>query len=84
MRFFRGIAIVLFVTAIGALIPFAFREGMGMTLASSVVCDMLATGARLGHIDADKRKLLLDAAAGSSDADAKSKAIVEHARTGCR
>ena len=83
MRFLRGIAIVLFVTAIGALIPFTFRESMGTTLASSVVCDMLATGARLGHIDADKRKLLLEAA-GSSDVDAASKAIVEHARTGCR
>jgi hypothetical protein len=80
----RGAAIVLFVTIVGALIPFTFRESMGVSLASSVVCDILGTGARLGSIDADKRKLLFDAAAASPDINARSKVIVEHARTGCR
>ena len=51
MRFLVGPAIVLFVTAIGALIPFTFRERMEISLGSSAVCDMLATGVRLGHIN---------------------------------
>lgn len=84
MRFLVGPAIVLFVTAIGALIPFTFRERMEISLGSSAVCDMLATGVRLGHINEEKRKLLFDAAADSSDINAKLKAIVERAKAGCR
>jgi hypothetical protein len=84
MRFLFGTAIVVFVTVISALVPFAFRERMEIWLGSSVVCETLGTGVRLGHINADKRKLLFDAVAESSDINARSKAIVDRAKAGCQ
>jgi hypothetical protein len=84
MRFLLGTAIVVFVTGIGVLIPFVFRARMETSVASSVVCEMLSVGAKLGHIDANERKLIFDAVTVSSDIDANSKAIVERAKAGCQ
>jgi hypothetical protein len=84
MRFLLGTAIVLVVTAIGALIPFAFKERMGVSLGGAIVCDMLGTGVKLGHLDREKRKLLIDAANDASDISVNSKAIFQRAKAGCR
>jgi hypothetical protein len=84
MRILLGIAIVLVVTAIGGAIPFMFRDRLGSFVGTAMVCDVLAIGVKLGHLDADKRKSLIEAVVASSDTDAKSKAIVEQAKSGCR
>jgi hypothetical protein len=84
MRILLGIAIVLGATAIGALLPLTFRDRFGSSLGTSVVCDVLSTGVKLGYLDVEKRKALMDAVAAASDVDVQAKALVEGPRTGCK
>jgi hypothetical protein len=83
MRILLGIAIVLGVAAIGGLVPLTFRDQLGGVVGTAMVCDMLAAGVKLGHLNADTRKSLIDAVVAAPDIDSESKAVVARARTGC-
>ena len=83
MRILLGLLIILGVTAAGAAIPLIFKNRMSGFIGTAVVCDTLATGTKLGLINAEKRKSLLDAVAASKDVDVVSASLVEGARNGC-
>jgi hypothetical protein len=83
MRILVGIVIVLSVTALGGLAPFAFRDRLGGFVGTGMVCDVLAIGVRLGHLNADTRKGLIEAVVASPDIDSELKVVVERAKTSC-
>ncbi len=82
MRFLRAVLIVVAVTALGALIPFLFRERWSGAIGSALVCDMLASGERIGALPADARNALLDATIASATMDERSRSLLKKARDG--
>jgi len=83
MRFLLGIVIVLGVTGIGGLVPLTFRDRLGGSIGTAMVCDVLATGVKLGHLNTKTRNDLIDAVIASADIDAESRAVIGRARAGC-
>ena len=82
-RLLLGLAIVLAVTAIGAAIPFAYRDRTERFFGGSALCDVLATGIKVGHLNSQTRIALIDVVVASAQIDPKSKSFAEYAKNDC-